>query len=272
MSSLIYRHCLAALVAVSVVSSVEATPIFETFGPFPNATFGGSGIPNDSVAASRQIIDGDTQITIALSATQRFSNPPLVVDALNAPGVYTATNGSNFGGAGQSTTEGAKWNFNYYVEVSSISGVNDPSISDYDIQLLYDFDPGADTPFSSLGFIDFDLFAPSATISTFEDGPSGEVAQGSQNLLFNFLGLPLSVNNSGVPVAPGSPGSIPLIVPPVTSFDPDDTGEYTFAIGVSSGAFPLESVAIDVVVIPEPAGLALLGVGSLALLSRRRAK
>ncbi|MEM6332415.1 MAG: PEP-CTERM sorting domain-containing protein [Planctomycetota bacterium] len=240
----------AALAATALpVVGLSATPIFDDFGSFPNATFGGSGIPTDSVAASKQIIDGDTEITVALSATQRLTNPPLTNDGA---GTYFATPGSNT--PPTTSFEGSRWNFNFYVEVRSISGLNDPSIADYDISLLYDFDAGFDTPLADLGFIDFDVVGPTATISTFEDFADGEISQGSQNLLFSFL----------------TTGSPPFIVPPAgQTFDPNELGEYTFAIGVTDGFFPIESVAIDVV-IPEPGTLALLGLGSLGLIRRTR--
>ncbi|MEO0587810.1 MAG: PEP-CTERM sorting domain-containing protein [Planctomycetota bacterium] len=245
------NHTLLTALCVAAVpaATISATPIFDDFGSFPNATFGGSGIPTDSVAASTQIIDGDTEITIALSATQRFNNPPLTNDGA---GTYFATPGSNIPTG--SSLEGARWNFNFYVEVRSLSGLNDPSISDYAFDLLYDFDAGVDTPFGSLGVIDFDLTAPTATISTFEDFSDGQIAQGSQNLLFGFLGA----------------STPPFLTPPAGSFDPNELGEYTFAIFVEdAGGFGIESVAIDVVV-PEPGTLALLGLGSLGLIRRTR--
>ncbi|MEM9296588.1 MAG: PEP-CTERM sorting domain-containing protein [Planctomycetota bacterium] len=244
-----------------------ATPIFDTFGPFPNATFGGEGIPNGSVAASTQVLDtlNDTVITIALSATERFNPPAVVPDALT-DGVYIAQPGTdNIGGT---QLLGSEWNFNFYVEVRSVSGNNDPSISDYDFDLLYDFDGGVDTPFSSLGLIDLDIVAPAATISTFEDDVDGEIAQGSQNLLFSFLGT--SVDTDGVGLVPAGTG-IPVIVAPAATYDPFAAGEYTFAIGLSTkGGFPLDSVAIDVVVVPEPGVATLAGLGALGLMARRR--
>lgn len=219
-----------------------ATPIFDEFGPLPQATFGGTGIPNDAVAASTQIIDGDTTITVALAASERFSNPAVTNDGA---GTYFALAGSNFGGNGESTTEGALWNFNFYINVD---GPNE--VSDYQFDLFYDFDPAIDNSFASLGVIDVTASTPIG-VTLVED---------SQNLLFGFLSLP----------AP------PFLTPPAGAFDPDAEGEYTFAIGVSTlgpVAFPLESVAIDVVVqIPEPATATLMILmigGAFAVRSNR---
>ncbi|MEM7680371.1 MAG: PEP-CTERM sorting domain-containing protein [Planctomycetota bacterium] len=261
------RICLSSVLVLAGVPA-SADPIFDTFGPFPNATFGGTGIPNDSVAASTQIVDGDNLITVALSSTQRFNLPAVIPDPLQ-DGVYIAQPGVDDIGGTQLL--GSEWNFNFYVEVRSISGANDPSITDYNFDLLYDFDAGVDTPFSSLGRIDYDIAAPAATISTFEDFADGEIAQGSQNLLFGFLGTSFSVDGFGTPVPPGTPGSIPVIEAPSATYDPFAAGEYSFAIGVSTvGGFPLESVAIDVVVVPEPGVATLAGLGALGLMARRR--
>ncbi len=230
----------------------QAVPIFDTFGPFPNATFGGTGIPNNAVAASRQIVDGDNIITIALAATQRFSNPPLSNDGA---GTYFATPGSNFGGVPQgvsTNTEGALWNFNYYIEIEGANGAT-PQLTDYQFTLFYDFDPAFDTSFGDLGTINVSAaVAGSAT-------PNATLVQDSQNLLFDFLENPV------LPVSF-------VVTPPAGSFDPQALGEYTFAIGVTDGFFPIESVAIDVVIqpVPEPTAALLMTLATTSLLRRRR--
>ena len=182
-------------------------------------------------------------ITVAMSATQRFSNPALTNDGA---GTYFAGTGSNFGGNGESTTEGALWNFNYYILVEGSNGAT-PVLTDYQIDLYYDFDPGVDTPVSSLGQIDV------TTALAFSD-PFSTLEQGSQNLMFGFLASPL-------------PG---VLTPPPGSFDENASGEYSFAITVSRpGGFSVETVAIDVVV-PTPGSLALLAPAGLVAMRRRR--
>ena len=76
----------------------QAVPTFDTFGPLPAATFGGSGIPNDSVAISTHVIDGGPTITLGLTAHQRFFNPPLT----NPSALF-----------------GAKWNFGWFVDLAA---------------------------------------------------------------------------------------------------------------------------------------------------------
>ncbi|MEO1128087.1 MAG: hypothetical protein AAFX05_00095 [Planctomycetota bacterium] len=240
-------HLLAGAAVAVLAGSASATPIFDVFGPLPQATFGGTGIPNDEVAAGMQIEDGDVTITIALSATQRFSNPALTNDGA---GTYFATPGSNFGGAGESSSEGALWNFNYYIEVEGINGAT-PQLTDYQIDLFYDFDTTPDNGPGTLGSIDI-----TGSLGLLD--PAATVTEGSQNLLFGFLENP-------------APPFDTVVTPPAGSFDPNALGEYNFAITVSQpGGFSLETVAIDVVIVPSPASAALLTPAGLLLARRRR--
>ena len=223
----------------------SAAPIFDYFGPLDEATFGGTGIPNDEVAVASQFVDGDNLITVALSATQRFSNPALTNDGA---GTYFATPGSNFGGAGESTTEGALWNWNYFIRVENMSG-GSPQLTDYQIDLYYDFDPAFDNALPTLGRID-------VTASLLATAPPGTtLVEDSQNLLFGFLSVD----------AP------PFVDAPGGSFDQNALGEYNFAIQVSSLGFGVETVAMDVQVVPEPGTALLVGLGLGVLASRRRA-
>lgn len=240
--------CLLALAGLLLLATPAwSAPIFDYFGPLDEATFGGTGIPNDEVAVASQFVDGDNLITVALSATQRFSNPALGNDGA---GTYLATPGSNFGGAGESTTEGALWNWNYFIRVESTTG-GSPQLTDYQIDLYYDFDPAFDNPLASLGRID----VTSTLLATAPPGTS--LVEDSQNLLFGFL-------------AADAP---PFVDAPAGSFDQNALGEYNFAIQVSSaGGFGVETVAMDVQVVPEPGTALLLGLGLGILATRRGAR
>lgn len=234
----------SAAIMMAVASAAYATPIYDTFGPLPAATFGGQGIPNDEVAISSQFVDGDITITVAMSATQRYSNPALTNDGA---GTYFALAGSNFGGNNESSTEGALWNFNYYLKIEGTNGAM-PVLADYQINLYYDFDTGYDTPIGSLGVIDV-----TNSILASPD-PNATLLEGSENLNFSYL-------------ATSVPG---FITAPSGSFDPNALGEYNFGIQVSRAGWGIETVAMDVQVIPEPATLSLLLLGGIALIKRRR--
>lgn len=220
-----------------------AVTIYDAFGSFPDATWGGSGIPNDAVAVAKQIVDGDVTITLAMSATQRYSNP---APTNNGAGIYFAQTGSSFEGPGP--TEGALWNFNYFIRVEGANGAT-PLLTDYQFDLLYDFDPANNTPVGSLG--DWDL-----TASVAANAPAATLAEDSQNLMFNFL-------ETGVPGYVTAPGGV---------FDPNAIGNYQFAIQVSGGGFNLETVAMEVQTVPVPAALWLFGSGLLGLVGMARRK
>jgi len=237
----------AALAAIPGLAS--AVPLYDTFGPLDTATFGGTGIPNDEVAVSTQFEDGDTIITLGLSATQRFSNPALSNDGA---GTYFATTGSNFGGSGESTTEGALWNFNFYIDIDSPTR----TIADYDIDLFYDFDPTFDNGPAGLGVGDIDAsLAAGALLPAF--APGATRVEGSQNLLFGFLATDI----------PGFQTQ-----PTFGPFDPNATGEYNFAIQVARDGWSVEQVRMDVQVVPIPAAAVLFpsALAFMGWLGRRR--
>lgn len=220
------RSCtaLAGLVGALVLPlSVSAAPLYHTFGPLDEATFGGTGIPNQEVAISSQYSNGKSLITVAMGATQRYSNPALTNDGL---GTYFAQAGSNDGLDGGAHSLGATWNFNYYLSIASIDEF-DPTtetLADYQITLFYDFDRAEDNGPSGLGTLDLTvlyLYSPT--------NPLANPLEGSENLMFDYLtaGIP------GYAVPPTLPDNTPR------TFDPNATGEYNFGWGV-------ENVRMDV--------------------------
>ncbi len=237
---------LAALVLVAATPlALNATPLYDTFGPLTGANFGGVGIPNGSVAISSQFEDGTNLITVAMNATQRYSNPVVTNDGA---GTFFAGTGSNTGGAGESSITGALWNFNYYIDVTGPGA----KLADYDIKLYYDFNPAFDNGPANLGVVN----VTNAILGS--ANPLVTNAQGSENLLFGYL-------------ATAIPG---VLTPPsgaFTSFNPNATGEYNFAIQVTRAGWAVEQVRMDVQVIPVPAALWLFGsaVGLLGWLRRR---
>jgi hypothetical protein len=129
------------------------TPSYDTFGLLSGATFGGSGIPNDSVAIKTIGV-----VTLGLTATQRYSNPTVTN---NGAGTYFATPGED------SVPNYARWNFGFYA--------SNASQNDFYLQLLWDLNPGAGTDEASL----------SSGISLFY---AGSTQQDSWNLGMPFLG------------------------------------------------------------------------------------
>lgn len=143
-----------ALAAASFAATASLTPQFDTFGPLPQATFGGTGIPNGAVAITT--VQG---VTLGLTSTQRFSNPPVTN---NGAGLFYATAGVDQTTASSIANELAKWNFNWFIggETAAVAA------------LTYDL------------FIDID----STTGEDFKSfNPLLIAAQSSQNMGFPFL-------------------------------------------------------------------------------------
>lgn len=247
---------LIAVFALMASRMVMATTVYDDFGPFPNADWGGTGIPNDAVAASNQIVDGNILITIAMNATERFSNPAVTDDD---EGRFFAGTGSNFGGPGStSTLQGALWNFNTYIGIECAPGKTcaiPPILTDYQIDFYYDFNPAAAFSLSSMGHIDITASLVTSTSA---------LEQGSQNLMFGFLAADIP----GVLTAPTD----------TLVFDPNAIGEYQFYIQVTKFIDPMfpdlhiESVAMEVHVVPVPPAAWLFASGLLGLVGIARRK
>lgn len=241
-------HKLSALAVLLIAPAVgSAFTIYDDFGPFPNANWGGTGIPNNAVAASKQIFDNATAstITIAMNATERYDNP---VVTNNGFATYFAGTGSNI--KGPNNLLGALWNWNYYLEVASPTKV----LKDFQIDIWYDFNPVSSPNLGDLS----GMGRINVTGILAATNSNATLLQGSENLLFSYL------------TSPAYPDSL-FITPPGGTFDPNATGNYQFAITVSRFGFPIDSVAMEVQVVPVPAAVWLFGsaLGLLGL-SRRR--
>lgn len=235
----------ALLFSLMAPNAAIGSPLYDTFGPLDEATFGGTGIPNGEVAISSQFSNGTSLITVAMSATQRYGNPALTNDGL---GTYFAGAGSNTGpGSPPGTVEGALWNFNFYIDIDSPT----ETLTDYDITLFYDFDPAFDNGPVGLGTINVtNGILGSAT-------PGTTLVEGSENLMFSYL----ATDVTGFLVAPTYP-----------AFDPNALGEYNFGIEVAQAGWGVENVRMDVQVVPVPAAVWLFGSGLLGLVGIARRK
>lgn len=118
------------------------------------------------------------------------------------------------------------------------------TIDQYDVELRLDFDPAA----NSASFTRI-------TLSNSPDLLGLASGGGSQNPGFAFWGvdLPGLVDASGYQV-----------------FDADAVGEYEFGITVRDSAGSVLADATGFVVVPAPGGAALLGLGGLLAVRRRR--
>lgn len=233
---------LLALMSGCTCVAVDAGPIIpasQSFGELGAATFGGTGIPNNAVAFTtipRLPPDREVDITIGLTAHERYFNPPLTVVTDN---IFAALPGANTGGPGSpSAVVGALWNIGFYVQLASGGAVGD-----FQFDLLYDFDPAPNTDESAHGVLNL-----TNAFIALGGNPLASLIEGSENMNFGFL--------AGPPV----PG---ILLPPPGSFDPTLEGKYTFALvardaaGVEFGrvAILVDTTSAAARAVPEPASL-----------------
>jgi PEP-CTERM motif len=159
--SLTFKTAGAALGMAFAMSAIAApiSPTYNTFGPLPAATFGGTGIPNSAVA-----ITTAGGLTLGMSAHQRFSGPDL---QNNGAGTFSAPTGVSAVAPSTPADPYALWNFSFY-----ISGAN----ATMAFRLFYDFDPATGNDESTHGTISF----PGSALP-------GGLGQNSWNLGMNFL-------------------------------------------------------------------------------------
>lgn len=137
-SSLLKPLLLAAGLVFGVVASASPIlPSYDNFGALPAANFGGSGIPNHSVAIDT-VVDGNRTITLGLTATQRYSNPAVTNDG---NGTFFAAAGGDIYSGSNSDADYARWNLGLYIDFApNIAWL---SSNPYTLSLLFDKDPAS---------------------------------------------------------------------------------------------------------------------------------
>lgn len=229
----------AAVAAVGITSPLAAqSACTTTFGAFPSATFGGSGIPNDPVMITECSQLG---ITLVLGASQRYNNPALTDDG---NGTYTALAGIDQNPPSPADPY-ARWNFNWFI--------GGASIDEYNYRLHYDFDPAPNN--GGLGYV--------RTVGSFLlPNPS----QGSWNLGMDFLdtNLPFVIDDPTYPSF--DPNAVGTYRFRLVAYERDGF------FGARDGDAVARAVITVNTTVPEPSTMATLAIGLLALggAARRR--
>lgn len=223
----------ATVTGVLTANAGPIVPTFTTFGTLPDATFGGSGIPNDAVAITTY---DDGKVILGLTAHQRYFNPP--VGNNGAGDFYAVKGGDTYSSPPQPSY--ARWNFAFYALNTSGSHMY--------LDLLYDFDPAVATDEAAHGKLS--VLFPS--VSKPEDA-----WQNSWNLGMGFLS-----------VAAIGPGFV--LTPPSGSFNPNVPGEYTFALVLRNNLGEVARTAIRVNVLPDSGATAVLLALAVVGLARLR--
>lgn len=169
----------ALMVIAQMASAITITPSYDTFGALPQATFGGSGIPNSSVAITTTTV-GQHTVTMGLTAHQRYNNPPLGNDGAGTFFGYVGGDAGN-GQAGYAT-----FNFAYHYEVSPGMTLAEAASLGMETRLYYDLNPASGNDVAT-----FLTLVPSAFVP-------GVSSANSVNNGMTFLGGGFDPNVPGV--------------------------------------------------------------------------
>jgi PEP-CTERM motif-containing protein len=244
------------LAAFALVSSAQAVTQFDQ-NVTNNAIFGGGNI-NGSYTTDRA-----NGVELGLRGKLRFdaANQPQNIFNSNGDGTYTFNAGvapGGFGFAPNSPTTPV-WNFEWSIN-SNFDGTSGENLDGLVYEIGIDFDPGPGT-----NFLTFDPIIQPFADHSIGDNTTAQSAGVEATDAPSYAALILNNN-----LAQNSWNMEFFNDAPFDTFDPTVPGVYDFYIEAQTqpGA-PLARVDAQIIVVPEPASLALLGLGGLAMLRRR---
>jgi len=232
----------ASLLGAGFASANHASAAI-TFGSVTPTKANGDFIPGGGIAADQFTIDtAGTGESIALKARDRSTSEPIA----RVGSLYTVLAGND-----PSNVNRSRWNFDFQFSPGAGSSA---VASDYTYELKVDIDP-------AVGVTNF---------VTIPVPPSNIVAPAGDSFFANPGGGAWSDNTTPFVIANSENYKFGFIAGP--TFTNPDFGEYDIQFSARD-AVTNDLVAqsnIQVVAIPEPATLGVLGLASLGLLARRR--
>jgi len=245
-----------SLAAFTLASSAQAVTQFDQ-DVTSNNIFG-NGNTNGSFTTDRA-----SGVELGLRAKLRFDagNQPQNIFNSNGDGTYTFNAGVAPGGfsfAPNSPTTPV-WNFEWSIN-SNFDGTSGVNLDGLTYELGIDFDPGPGT-----NFLAFDPINQPNADHSIGDNTTAQSAGVEATSPANYIAL-IAANN----LAQNSWNMEFFNNTPFDTFDPTVNGTYDFFITTTGVKTPIR-VDMQIIVVPEPASLALLGFAGLTLLRRRTA-